>query len=156
MPFSHPITEHRFNNKYYVILWTLSLLLDRFDNEEQLCAVQCIWWLLSITQFTEIVISYRHYTIFPSDYVINGVVTSLFSSHGDIIPEDDIPELSLEAEVNSESPKDRYSGCPSRTKNLPTESSGSFIIQTQRGKGFNSRKIKQKELQKPYPGRSYT
>jgi len=99
------MSEHKFNNEYDVILWTIFLLLDRFEKEDQLFTAQCIWWLASMIQFMEILIYYRHYQIFPSDYVINYVVTPLSGSRGNKIPEGDIPESSLEEEVNPESPK---------------------------------------------------
>jgi len=44
----------KFNNQYDVILWTLSLFLDRFEKKDQLFAAQCTWWLASIIQFIEI------------------------------------------------------------------------------------------------------
>jgi len=43
LQFPRPMTEHKFNNEYDVILSTLSLQLDHFENEDQLCAAQCIW-----------------------------------------------------------------------------------------------------------------
>jgi len=60
---------HNLNNEYDVIVYTLSVLLDRLETEDQLSAAQCIWWLASIIQFTEILIYYRRYKVFPSDYV---------------------------------------------------------------------------------------
>jgi len=60
MQFPQPMTEHRFNNKYNVILCALSLLPDRFHMEDQLFAAQYIWWLASIIQYMEILIYYCH------------------------------------------------------------------------------------------------
>jgi len=40
--FPRLMTEHQSNNKYNVILCTLSLLLDQFEKEDQLFAAQCI------------------------------------------------------------------------------------------------------------------
>jgi len=71
------MTEHTFNNEHNVILCSVSILLDRFERENQLFAAQCTWWLASIIQFTEVLIYYRHYEIFPSDYIKNLVVTPL-------------------------------------------------------------------------------
>jgi len=69
------MTEHKFNKEYDIILCALLLLLDRFEKEDQLFVTQSIWWLASIIQVTEILTHYRHYKIFPSDYVANIVVT---------------------------------------------------------------------------------
>jgi len=154
------MSEHKFNNEYDVILWTIFLLLDRFEKEDQLFTAQCIWWLASMIQFMEILIYYRHYQIFPSDYVINCVVTPLSGSQGNKIPEGDIPESSLERklilnplkEVDSESPEGSYTEHPSRMKYLQKESSESPINKTRSGKVFKPHKLEQKELKKRYPG----
>jgi len=69
------MTEHKFNNKYEVILCAFSLLLNRFEREDRVFAAQCIRELASIIQFTEILTYNRHYKVFPSDYVKNLVVT---------------------------------------------------------------------------------
>jgi len=44
------MTEYKFNNEYNVILYTLSLLLDCFESEDQHFAAQYTWWLASIIQ----------------------------------------------------------------------------------------------------------
>ena len=88
MRFPCPMVLHKFNNDYDVILWAVSALLDRFNKEDKLFAAQCIWWLASIIQFTEIlsyyqgiiqfteILSYYQvYKIFPSDYVEDLVLT---------------------------------------------------------------------------------
>ena len=68
---------HKFNTEYNIILCTFSILLDQFKKEDQIIAAQCIWWLASIIEVTEILIYYRQYRLFPSDYVKNLAVTAL-------------------------------------------------------------------------------
>jgi len=83
------MVEHKFNNEYDIILHALSLLLDHFEKDDQLFAAQWIWWLASIIQFTEILTYYRHYKIFPSDFITDLVVALLPTGVPD---EDFIPE----------------------------------------------------------------
>jgi len=92
-----PMVEHKINNEYDVILCALYLLLDCFEMQEQLFATQCIWWLASIIQFTEIFVYYRHYKIFPSDYINNLVVTPIPDQVPEeiLVPESDTPLLDL-------------------------------------------------------------
>ena len=87
------MVEHKFNNKYDLILCTGSLLLDCSKREDRLIAGPCIWWLASIILFTEIITFYHYYKIFPSDYVINLKVTPLPSQVSEemVVPESDIP-----------------------------------------------------------------
>jgi len=80
MQFPRPMRKHRFNNEYDVLLFTLSALLHRFENEDRLFAAQCIWWLANIIQLTEILTYNPHYKVFMSDYVKNLVVTPLLGS----------------------------------------------------------------------------
>jgi len=68
MWFTRPMVEHKFNNNNYSTLFALSLLLDRFEKEDQLFATQCGWWLASIIQSTEILLCDQNYKIFPSEY----------------------------------------------------------------------------------------
>jgi len=86
------------------MLCALSLLLDHFKKDDQLFAAQCIWWLASIIQFTEILVYYRHYKIFPSNFIVNWVVTLLRSivPERSLIPEPDIPVLKLYNNSDSE------------------------------------------------------
>jgi len=100
MWFPRPMNELEFQNEWDIILFTLSLLLDRFEKEHQLFAAQCIWWLASVIQFTEIWIYYQHYKIFPSDYFKNPGIT-LLDQPGegtDTVPDSDIPELNLDSD----------------------------------------------------------
>jgi len=74
-----------------------SLLLDWFKKANQLFAAQCIWWLASIIQFTEVLIYYHQYNIFPSDYIKNLRVTPSPDKPANrlLIPESDILELDI-------------------------------------------------------------
>jgi len=40
--FPRPMVEYKFNNNYDVILCAFALLLEHFEKEEQLFAIQCI------------------------------------------------------------------------------------------------------------------
>ena len=86
------MVEHDLNNMYNIILCALSLLLDRFEKENQLFAAQCIWCIASIIHFTEMLINCRHYQVFPSDYVKNLVSTPSPArvKEGSLIPETEI------------------------------------------------------------------
>jgi len=88
------MVEHNFNSKYQVILCTLSMLLDRFEQDDRLFAAKCIWWLTSNIQFTEILMYYRNNKVFPSDYVKNLVVTPLLKQ-GTLSPESKISILDI-------------------------------------------------------------
>jgi len=90
-----------FNNKYDVTLCALSLLLDHSKKEDQLFAAQCIWWLASIIQFTEILTYYQLYNIFPSDYLNNAIVTLTLSQSdkGLVVPEIEILILDITTEI---------------------------------------------------------
>jgi len=92
------MVNHTFDNDYDVILWAFSALLDRFEKEDESFAAQCIWWLASIIQFTEILTYYRQYKIFPSEYLGDCIVSPLPDKKVRLIPEDDIPELSLDSD----------------------------------------------------------
>jgi len=98
------MVEQKFNNVYDVILCTLSVQLDRIEREDQLSAVECIWWLASIIQFMERLVYCRHYKIFPSDYIINCKVLQLPSilSEGSLIPQSDIPVVDINNDPDSE------------------------------------------------------
>jgi hypothetical protein len=58
-----------FNNDHDIFIGTLSTLLDEFEKGSQLFAAQWIWWLASIVGYTDVLIYYRQYKIFPSDYL---------------------------------------------------------------------------------------
>jgi len=88
------MTEHKLNNKYVIILFALSALLDRFEIKDWLFAAKCILWLAIIIQVTEIVSYYRHYEIFPSEYVNDWVVTPLKQPNLD-------KELSFDSDISS-------------------------------------------------------
>jgi len=93
-----PMTEHRIINEYDVILCALSLIPNHLEKEDQLFAAQCIWWLASMIQFTEILSYYRHYEIFPSDYVRDCVVTPVPKRllQDKLILELDIPSFDID------------------------------------------------------------
>lgn len=74
---------HEFDNDNDVILWAFSALLDFFKKQDMLFEVQCIWWLPSIIQFTEILTYYWHYKIFPSEYLRDCQVTPLNQNRGE-------------------------------------------------------------------------
>jgi len=100
------VVEHKFNKTYEIILYALSSLLDRLEREDQLFAAQRIWSLASIIQFTEILIYYRLYTVFPSEYVNNLMISPVSNSGiaGPLILESEIPSLDINdsnAEVHS-------------------------------------------------------
>jgi len=98
------MTEHKFHNEYDIILHMLSWFLDPFEKGDQLLSAQSIWWTASIIQFTEILIYYRDYTIFHSDFVKDLVVMPLPFQLPlkRIVPESEIPELDLAEEINFE------------------------------------------------------
>jgi len=68
-----------------------------------LFAAQCIWWLATIIQITEILSYNRHYGIFPSDYLDNCEVPPLPSQlpEGMMIPESNIPALESDNDRDS-------------------------------------------------------
>lgn len=148
------MTEHTFNNEHNVILCSVSILLDRFERENQLFAAQCTWWLASIIQFTEVLIYYRHYEIFPSDYIKNLVVTPLL----DWLPSEEMNSESNIAQLNFATviitpAKGSYIEHPSRKKYLPKELNNNLSIdRTRSGKVFKPERLKQKDLRKGYPG----
>jgi len=144
------------NNEYNVILCRHSLLLDLFEKEDHLFAAQCISWVVSIIQFTEILIYYRHYHIFPSDYVKDLVLTPLpcQSPLKEIVPESEIPELDLAEEISIESSEESYIEHLSKKKFPPKKLSCQLSnIMTGSGKVCKPQKIKQKSLAKRYPGK---
>jgi len=90
------MVNHDFDNDYDMLLWAFSTLLDRFEKADKLFAAQCIWWLASIIQLSEILSYYRQYTIFPSEYLRECIVTPLpATSQRNIKPEDEIAEISI-------------------------------------------------------------
>jgi hypothetical protein len=58
---------YTFNNKYYIVIWSLSKLLDVFKQKNQLFAASCVWLLASLIKFTDILAYYRLYHLFPSE-----------------------------------------------------------------------------------------
>ena len=88
------MNDFKFSIKYNIILCTLSLLLDHFEKDNKVFAAQCIWWLASIIQFTEIVTYYQHLKIFPLDYINILVLTPLPEQ---LAKESIIPEASISA-----------------------------------------------------------
>jgi len=69
-------------------------------------AAQCISWLESIIEFTEILNYYRHYKVFALEYVKDLVVSSLLNPAiaGSHNPESEIPVLDInnsDTEVHS-------------------------------------------------------
>jgi len=95
------MVKHKFNTKYYIILCAFSLLLDCFTKEEQLFAAQCVWWLASIIEFTDILTYHHHCKIFPLDYLNNVVVTPLpgCSNQRLSVPETNVPALDISTDT---------------------------------------------------------
>jgi len=87
------MVEHKFHNEYGILLCTVSLVLDHFERDDQLFAAQCVWWLATIIRFTEILIYYLHYKVFPSEYVNDLGVSPLTNPGiaGSLIPASEIP-----------------------------------------------------------------
>lgn len=153
MGFPHPIHDLTFNNKYNVILLTLSKLLDCFKKQDQLFAAHCVWWLASIIQFTEVLIYYRQYKIFLSDYLNNLVVTPLDQCREIInkVPDSDISDLQLDFNLSPE-----LAVNSSMKKLLPSYRNQKQIVQNSISSGRVSKlaNLSRKELRKRYPGRS--
>jgi len=66
MRFARLMPEHKFDNKYDVIIFALSTILNQLERKNQLFAAQCVWWLASIIQYTDILLFDQRYQIFPS------------------------------------------------------------------------------------------
>jgi len=150
-----PTGEHNVFNDYDILLCALSLVLDRFEKEDQSFAAQCIWWLASIIHFTEILIYYRHDKIFPSDYVKDLVVTqpTYQSILEEIVPESDISELDLCEEICIDSLRNSYIEHLLRKKFLSEEPrKHPSNITTRSGKVFKPQRVQQKTLAKRDPG----
>ena len=60
------MTKYTFDNEYDVIIFALSIILDQLEWKDHLFATQCIWWLASIIQYSDILLFYRRHKIFPS------------------------------------------------------------------------------------------
>jgi len=99
--------EHKFNNEYHMILCALSLSPDRFESENLLFAAQCIWWVASIIQFTEILIYYHNNPVLPWEYINDLVVLPLLNPRmaESRMPESEIPVLNIK-----DSDTEAYSG----------------------------------------------
>jgi len=95
------MNERKFTNDYDIIVYAFSLLIRRFQREDNIFAAQCIWWLASIIQYTEILRFYFEYQVFPSTYVRDCIVSPLPEkiSEESIIPDSDIPELQLDSDT---------------------------------------------------------
>jgi len=59
--FPRHMTKREFINKYDIIIYAFFLLIQRFREEDNLFAAQCIWWLASIIQYTEVLTYYFDY-----------------------------------------------------------------------------------------------
>jgi hypothetical protein len=59
---------HTFNNEHDILIWSFSYPIRRFEDSQNLFAAQCVWWLVSLTNLTDLVEYYCHYRTFPSDY----------------------------------------------------------------------------------------
>lgn len=120
----------KFNIIYDVILCFWTLLLDCFEKEESLFVVQCIWWLASIVQFTEIRTYYLLYRIFPSDYIKKTMVTPLLrrSVEGSSVRESGIPSWDITTDITEHSPDPAVAIYSSREKLLPGFRSNKPVI----------------------------
>jgi len=92
MQLPHPMVEYKLDNEYNIMMFASSSLRDWFEKDYWLLAAKCIWWVVSIIQFTEILINYRHYKLFPSEVIRDCYVTPLpqTASKKMAIPESDI------------------------------------------------------------------
>jgi len=98
------MVKWEFHNDNNIITYTLFLLIQRFRKEDNIYAAQCIWWLASIIQYTEILKYYVDYQVFPSDYVRDCIVTPLLhhDHSGAIVPDSEIPALNLNCDSDIE------------------------------------------------------
>jgi len=148
MRFPRPMPEHKFDNEYDVIIFALSAILDQLEKKDHIFAAQCIWWLTSIIQYTEILLFYRQYNIFLSYYVKNCIVTPLTKVNmveelGQEILELELAEVILE---KSDSSTLRRNSATTRR----------ILGSTRSGKVFKPQKVRQKMLAEHYPGQSNT
>jgi len=139
-----PMVEHKFNNKYNMILCAVSLLLDRFDKEHQVFAAECIWWLACIIKVTEILVYYRHNETFLSDYIINFEVTPWPSTlpEWSFIPESVIPVSDINHDSDSEVISSRWE-LPPKSKNK----NQAKLNTTCSGKVFKNTKCQEPSIQ---------
>lgn len=77
MWFPCPMKDQTFANEYDIIVCALALLLRQFEKEDKWFAAQCIWWLVSIIQYTEILKYHLEYNTYPSVYLRDCIVTPL-------------------------------------------------------------------------------
>jgi len=86
-----------FDNDSDITVYAFSLLIRRFNKEDNIFAARCIWWLASIIQYTEIFKFYLESQIFPSTNVKDCVVTPHPKRVPEetIIPDSDIADLQL-------------------------------------------------------------
>jgi len=91
------MTTREFTNDYDIIIYAFFLLIHWFKKEDNIFVAQCIWWLASIIQYTEVLTYYFDYQIFPSEYLRDCIVTPLLQkdNSGTIVPDSDIPEIDL-------------------------------------------------------------
>jgi len=127
------------------------VILDHCKNEGQLFAARCIWWLACIIQFSERLIYYRHYKIFPSDYIRNRVVTPLDwpREFSDNVLDSDIPKLQLDSSADQSSELLAQQVAETR----------SILPANRRMRSARIVKpvnLSNKELQKRYPGQTKT
>jgi len=141
------MTEYKFDNEYDVILFTLFIILDQLERKDQIFAAQCIWWLASIIQYTEILLFYRQYKIFPSYYVKNCIVTRLPEVNQSVQPEREIPKLELAEAITEDSEH------PTLQRNLATIRT--TIRSTRSGRVFKPQYIMQRTIAKRSPGKSH-
>jgi len=99
MQFPQHVVELKFDNDYDIILLAFSVLLDRFEQEDQSFAAQCIWWLAGIIQYAVILKYYRLYGIFPFDYVENCLVSPIVRAEKSIISDSRISELMFDSDI---------------------------------------------------------
>ena len=104
MQFPHPMTRQEFTSKYDIITYAFFLLIQWFQKEDNIFAAQCIWWLASIVQYTEILKYSFDYQIFPSEYVRDCIVKPLPQKDDNrtLASESDIPALDLKYSTDIE------------------------------------------------------
>jgi len=145
-----PMPEHKFDNEYDVIIFALSTILDPLERKDQFFAAQCVCWLASMIQYTDILLFYRRFKIFPSYYVKNCTVSPLPETNKKVRPEQDISESELAEDINEKLERSRLW----RPSGKVVTSTQRILGSTQSGRVFKPQKIKQWALAARYARKS--
>jgi len=138
--------EYKFNNEHDMIIFALSAILDQLEKKDQLFAAQCVWWLASIIQDTNMLLFYRRYNIFPSYYVMNCIVTLTSEANNGVLSDQEQPERELAESSIKDSEHLSLRG--------KLNSNQTVLEITRSGRVFKPQKLIQKELKRRYSGRS--